>query len=53
MELRNANRPIFSTVAHHTKKADAQTGTFGFCRHAMPTLKNQKKTLFFASTRTE
>ena len=24
------------------KKPTAQTGTFGFCRHAKPTLKNQK-----------
>lgn len=34
------------------KKPTAQTGTFGFCRHAKPTLKNQKS-LFFANARTE
>jgi len=28
------------------KKPTAQTGTFGFCRHAKPTLKNQKSLLF-------
>jgi hypothetical protein len=34
------------------KKPTAQTGTFGFCRHTKPTLKNQKS-LFFANARTE
>jgi len=33
---------IYKGVVRHTKKANAQTGTFGFCRHAKPTLKNQK-----------
>jgi hypothetical protein len=34
------------------KKPTAQTGTFGFCQNAKPTLKNQKS-LFFANARTE
>jgi len=36
----------------HAKKPTAQTGTFGFCRNARPTLQNQKS-LFFANARTE
>lgn len=31
----------------HTKKAHAQTGTFGFCRHKSQSIKNQKS-LFFS-----
>ncbi len=40
------NDYIYTTVVRHTKKANAQSSTFGFCRHAKSTLKNQKSLPF-------
>jgi len=34
----------------HTRKANRTNSTFGFCRHAKPTLKKPKE-LFFANAR--
>jgi hypothetical protein len=38
------------TVVRHTRKANRTNSTFGFCRHAKPTLKKPKE-LFFANAR--
>jgi hypothetical protein len=48
------NDTIHVNVVQHAEKANAQIGTFGFCRHAKPTLKNQKSLNFCQrSTETE
>jgi hypothetical protein len=40
----------YKRVVRHTKKANRTNSTFGFCRHAKPTLKKPKE-LFFANAR--